>query len=119
MGKSKTSQYSTSEVMKATGAGRNTLRLYEEMGLLVGMARTDSGYRKFDDQHLRDLNFIQDAKSAGFTLAEIKHLLDIFRSENQVTCGTVSNEVAGKLDEIDEQIKILESKKRFLLHSAV
>ena len=106
--------YSTADVMKTFDLGRNTLRLYEEMGLLEDMTRTDSGYREFKIRHLEDLKFILEAKKVGFTLNEIKELLKVVRVQKKMTCGTVSSEISNKVDEIDEQLKIFQAKKVFL-----
>lgn len=106
--------YSTADLMKTFDLGRNALRLYEEMGLLEGMTRTDSGYREFKTRHLEDLKFILEAKKVGFTLNEIKDLLEVVRAQKKMTCGTVSSEISGKVEEIDQQLKILQAKKLFL-----
>jgi len=107
-------RYSTADVMRVYDLGRNTLRLYEEIGLLTGMNRTESGYREYEIRHLEDLKFILEAKKVGFTLNEIKDLLEVVREHKKVTCGTVSSEVSEKVDEIDIQIKTLKAKKLFL-----
>ena len=106
--------YSTNDLMGALDIGRNTLRLYEAEGLLLKPTRTESGYRKYTDQHLTDLKFIKSAKDAGFTLAEIKGLLTELRKQNQVTCGVVSLKIKGKLIEVDQELFKLQSKKTFL-----
>jgi DNA-binding transcriptional MerR regulator len=106
--------YSTAEVMETFDIGRNTLRLYEEMGLFSELERTDSGYRIFKKHHLEDLKFILQAKEVGFTLNEIKELFGIMRANNQMTCGTVSDEISDKLSHIETQLKLLNAKKSFL-----
>ncbi len=106
--------YSTADVMKTFGLGRNALRFYEELGLLNGLTRTESGYREFKTRHLEDLKFILEAKRVGFSLNEIEELLKIGRGQNKMTCGTVSTEISGKVREIEEQLNVLEIKKLFL-----
>jgi len=106
--------YSTAEVMKTFDLGRNALRLYEEMGLLSGMSRTDSGYREFSTRHLEDLKFILESKKVGFTLNEIKEFLEVIRVQKRMTCGTVSAEINHKIEEIEDQLKTLNAKKVFL-----
>lgn len=106
--------YSTAELMKTFSLGRNTLRLYEEMGLLHGMTRTESGYRQFKSRHIEDLKFILEAKKVGFTLNEVKALLEVVRNNAKMTCGTVALQMTEKVQEIDEQLKILQAKKDFL-----
>ncbi len=100
--------------MKEYHVTRNALRLYEEMGLLVKIDRTDSGYRRFTDKDLEDLNFILAAKSSGFTLNEIKDFLNIARTEQTLNCKTVSTELTKKVQDIDSEILTLKEKKKFL-----
>ncbi|MBL7546243.1 MAG: MerR family DNA-binding protein [Bdellovibrionaceae bacterium] len=100
--------------MARFGIGRNTLRLYEEMGLLSGMKRTIAGYREYTEQHLRNLKFILAAKEVGFTLNEIKELLSVFAAQRKMTCGTVSEGISQKVQEAEEQIAALQKKKEFL-----
>ena len=107
--------YSTSELLKNFNLGRNTLRLYEEMGLLSEMRRTDAGYREYSNQNIEELKFILEAKTVGFTLNEIKSLLDLRRSNSQITCGAISSEVTEKVSEIDSQLSLLLAKKEFLV----
>ncbi len=106
--------YSTSDLLKSFNLGRNTLRLYEEMGLFSEMRRTGAGYREYSSQHIVELNFILEAKDVGFTLSEIKSLLDLRRTNDQITCGTVSTEIGEKVAEIELQLSVLHSKKEFL-----
>ena len=106
--------FSTAEVMKAFDLGRNTLRLYEEIGLLSAMPRSDSGYRKFNTQNLEEIRFILNAKKAGFTLGEIKELLNIARFQKKMTCGIVSSRVSKKIDQVKTQIEQLTTKQNFL-----
>jgi len=106
--------YSTSEVMAKFQVGRNTLRLYEEMDLLPAPVRTESGYRRYGESDLEILKFALDAKNVGFSLNEIKKILELSRSEQKLTCAAVSNEVNEKLSEIDAQISSLQKKKTFL-----
>ena len=106
--------FTTADLMKTFSIGRNTLRLYEEMGLLIGMKRTEAKYRQYNSEHLDDLKFTLEAKKVGFTLAEIKTLLDVIRKDKKVTCGSIAEEIAEKVKEIDEQVSVLQQKKQFL-----
>ena len=72
---------STAQVMKKYQITRNALRLYEEMGLLSKVNRTDSGYRRFTERDIEDISFIRKAKNSGFTLNEIRDFLKVARSE--------------------------------------
>jgi DNA-binding transcriptional MerR regulator len=108
------SDLKTAQVMRLAGVGRNTLRFYEEKGLISAAARTASGYRSYSAAVVEDLAFIKEAKNAGLPLDEIKNLLVIART-GDVTCGTVSRAIAPKLQEIDALVAKLELRKNFLL----
>lgn len=99
--------------MRIADVGRNTLRLYEGLGLISKPRRTASNYRVFARDVLADLQFINQAKNAGLTLSEIKELLLLSRAD-QATCGKVSAQVEGKLAEIDAAMAALAQKKAFL-----
>lgn len=100
--------------MKTFDLGRNALRLYEEMGLFSSLNRTDAGYREFSSQNFEELNFIVRAKDVGFSLNEIKALLEMSRVSDAMTCGDVAAETEKKIEEIELEIKLLNSKKAFL-----
>ena len=55
----------TSQIAKAVGVHPNTVRLYEEWGLLPAIPRTPSGYRKFNQTHLEQMKLARSAM--GFT----------------------------------------------------
>ena len=65
------------ELSRATGLAPSAMRFYEEEGLLP-TARRLSGRRVFDDTALTHLTIVQLAKDAGFTLAEIRRLVNDF-----------------------------------------
>jgi MerR family redox-sensitive transcriptional activator SoxR len=65
------------ELARATGLAPSAIRFYEEEGLLPA-ARRLSGRRVFDDTALTHLTVVQLAKDAGFTLAEIRRLVNEF-----------------------------------------
>lgn len=68
---------------KQAGVKVETLRFYERRGLLSPPARTESGYRQYSGDDLRRLRFIQQAKSFGFSLREIK---DVLRARGRGEC---------------------------------
>lgn len=103
----------TAELMRIAGIGRNTLRFYEAQGLIPKPRRTTSGYRVFGRDVLADLDFIKHAKGAGLTLAEIKELLHLGRTD-QSTCGKVSQHIEEKIADIDAMVTVLSQKKAFL-----
>ena len=103
------------ELSKHTGFQVETLRFYEKQGLLAPVSRTDSGYREYDKESLKQLQFIQQAKSVGFSLNEISELLTLRVERDQHSCGDVKAIAAQKLEQIENKIKEL-NKMRKALH---
>jgi MerR family redox-sensitive transcriptional activator SoxR len=68
---------SIGEVARRTGVRPSALRYYESAGLLPAPSRV-SGRRLYDASALDVLKLIQLAKSAGFSMAEIRRLLHGF-----------------------------------------
>ena len=68
-----------SQISKESGTPIGTIRFYEKMGLFSGVkqtSKTTNNYVYYTDEVIGKLNFIKDAKETGFTLAEIKEVID-------------------------------------------
>jgi DNA-binding transcriptional MerR regulator len=70
-----------SQVAKASNVNIETIRYYERRGLIPEPPRTNSGYRMFSYEVIRDIQFIKRAQDVGFTLEEIKKLLSASNTE--------------------------------------
>lgn len=66
----------------AGGVGVETIRFYQRKGLLAQPPR-DGGVRRYGAGDLRRLRFIRQAQAAGFTLEEIRELLELDASEDR------------------------------------
>ena len=64
-------KYKAGEFSKLAGINSETLRYYEKNNLLMPSEKTDSGYRIYNDESLKQINFIKQAKTFGFSLKEI------------------------------------------------
>lgn len=64
-----------SQMAELTGISTRTLQYYDEIGLLKPSAFTQSGYRLYDDEALQRLQQILFFKELGFSLKEIKEIL--------------------------------------------
>jgi DNA-binding transcriptional MerR regulator len=105
----------TTELADAAGVGRETLRFYEEKGLVTPLRRTAAGYRQYDRSAIEVIGFIKETQNAGFTLKEIDELLQL-RAKAINTCGNVSDSLLRKVTTIDEEIASLQ-RKRALIQS--
>ena len=68
--------YQVKEVARLAGVTVRTLHHYDEIGLLVPSGRTEAGYRLYDDGDLLRLQQIVIGRELGFSLEEIRRLLD-------------------------------------------
>jgi len=101
------------EVAKATGIGIEALRFYEKSGLLDRPARTESGYRVYDNDVLVRLDFIKRAQMLGFSLDEIKSIIADKRA-GQSPCAEVREIVRRKLVELDERMREMKRYRKEL-----
>ncbi|MFN2502274.1 MAG: heavy metal-responsive transcriptional regulator [Pyrinomonadaceae bacterium] len=96
-------QMKIGEVSKLSGVGIEALRFYEKSGLLDRPGRTYSGYRVYDEMVLERIAFIKQAQVLGFTLEEIKQLIE-HKREGENPCAEVREIVRRRLAELDERI---------------
>jgi Zn(II)-responsive transcriptional regulator len=94
------------EVADKADVNPETLRYYERKELIPKPRRSDGGIRLYDDSYVERLRFIQRAKELGFTLAEIKGLLDL-RVDDEATCRDVKAQAEDKLDEVEAKLRDL------------
>lgn len=80
------STYTIGQVAERTGFSSSALRFYERHELLAPVARTDAGYRLYDDSSLARLGFIDRAKQLGCTLEEVADLAALWEADD---CGPV------------------------------
>ena len=80
------------------GVGVETVRFYQRRGLLTATGR-DDGIRRYGSDDVRRLRFIKQAQAAGFTLEEIKELLDLDASEDRSRARELANARVKALDE--------------------
>lgn len=98
------------EVARRTGFSKDTIRWYEKIGLIVlePNERDENNYRNYSAQTLERLMLIKGVKSFGFTLKEIKVLMNL-DDEGQLNCDPVSEMVDTKVEVINRQIQKLQA----------
>ena len=92
------------EVAKRSGIGIETLRFYERSGVLEKPSRTESGYRVYDEAVLERSAFIKQAQALGFSLDEVKRIIDDARAGTS-PCDEVREIVQRRLHELDERLR--------------
>jgi MerR family mercuric resistance operon transcriptional regulator len=85
------------QLAAAGGVGVETIRFYQRRGLLDTPTR-DGGIRRYGSDDLRRLRFIKQAQTAGFTLHEIRELLELDASEDRARARDLANARIAALD---------------------
>jgi len=98
---------------KATGTKVETIRWYERVGLLPAPARTAGNYRTYGESHLGRLSFIRRARDLGFSLEQIRALLDL-AEDRERSCEAVDAIAREHLGEVDRKIADLQALRRGL-----
>jgi DNA-binding transcriptional MerR regulator len=101
------------EVSKRSGVGVEALRFYEKSGLLERPSRTYGGYRVYGREVLDRLAFIKQAQALGFSLEEIRRIIEDAR-KGQSPCEEVREIVRRRMEELDERLRELQRHRREL-----
>lgn len=105
------------ELARATGANAETVRFYEKIGLLPAPPRSAGGHRIYDREHVRRLTFILRGRGLGFSLEEVRGLLDLVDT-GAVTCEQVRTMTLRHLADVREKIADLRRLERVLAETA-
>src|SRR5688500_3520651 len=81
----------------------DTVRYYERQGLLPAPQRLRSGYRQYEPQDVSRLRFVRRAKALGFTLIEIRDLLEL-SSHREKDMASMKAAAMLKLDDVEEKL---------------
>jgi DNA-binding transcriptional MerR regulator len=90
------------EVATRSGVSIDTLRYYERLGLLPKPTRTRSGYRLYEARMVDRLSFIKRAQRFGFTLDEIREMLQLETADPH-TCSHILGMIEHKLEDLNRQ----------------
>lgn len=105
------SVYTPAEVVEETGFSLDTLRYYEKIGLLSGIARNASGRRVFSDDDLQWLGMLRCLRGTGMPIAEMLRYSELARGG-----GETLQERLDLLQEhdrrVEEQIATLRAQQR-------
>lgn len=104
------------QLAKQTETPVGTIRFYEKMGLITGVQKEGvktNKYYYYSDEVISKLNFIKDAKLVGFTLAEIKEIIDAWyhntlsKEQKQILLQTKIRQTEKKIEELNTMKKYL------------
>lgn len=98
------------KLANAGGVGVETVRFYQRQGLLRTPAKS-RGYRYYTEEDARRLRFIRQAKTAGFTLAEIGELLELDATDDRARAYALAS---ARIDALNARIAELQSARAAL-----
>jgi len=98
------------ELAKQTDVAVGTIRYYEGLGLISPVERSESGYRYYDGEVTKRLEFIKKAQSLNFSLAEIQQVLGV-RSHGDPACPLVRDLLKKKIAHLESHIYRLQTLK--------
>jgi len=107
------SRMTVGRTARLADVGIPTMRFYERAGLLPKPTRTAANYRLYPDEAVTRIRFIRRAQQLGFTLKEIKELLEL-RVSRQTSCAEVRSRAEAKIEDIEARIRSLRQMSRAL-----
>ena len=105
--------FTIGKLASLTSVSNDTLRHYEDEGLVKPAGKSPAGYRLYDQDSARRIHFIKHAQHCGFTLAEIRELL-VLRGRDRACCGDVRKRAIEKKLQIENKIRAMEAMSKAL-----
>jgi MerR family mercuric resistance operon transcriptional regulator len=96
-----------------SGCNVETIRYYEQIGLLPAPPRSHGGHRLYGHDLVKRLNFVRRARELGFTLEEIRRLLRLVDGGNY-TCAQIETMALEHARDIRQKIAHLNKLKSAL-----
>lgn len=104
---------SIGDLARRTVTKVETIRWYERVGLLPLPPRTEGNYRTYSTAHLNRLSFIRRARDLGFSIEQVRELLDLADDRTR-SCEAVDAIAHAHLQEVERKIADLTALRREL-----
>lgn len=104
---------SIGELSRRTGVKIPTIRYYEQIGLIDAPERTEGNQRRYTKDGLRRLSFIRHSRDLGFSIEEVKGLLELSQHPEK-PCGDAHSIAVRHLDDVRNRIARLKRLEREL-----
>lgn len=98
-----------------SGVNARLIRHYESIGLIPKAGRSEGGYRVYSENEIHILIFVRRARSLGFSMKEIKKLIDLWRNRNR-NSAEVKALTHTHIQDLDKKIRELEDMRKTLMH---
>lgn len=103
------------EAATATGLSAKMIRHYESIGLLPVAGRTEAGYRQYTERDVNMLRFVRHARDLGFSLEQIRELLDLWQNRRR-SSRQVKALAEAHIAQIDQKLVELQGVRSTLAH---
>jgi len=104
---------SIGELAERTDCNVQTIRYYEQIGLIAPPPRTEGRQRRYGPDAERTLSFVRHARALGFDIESIRRLLDL-AGHPERECADVDRLAQAQLAAVDEKIKSLNRLRKEL-----
>lgn len=94
-------------VGKKVGLSVDAIRFYERNSLLPRPPRTQGGFRRYGEGDVERLGFIRRVQNLGFTLTEVRDLLELQQNRLQ-PCAPVRRRLEQKLTDMRKKLSDLQ-----------
>ena len=95
--------YSIGQLSKRTGVKIPTIRYYEQMGLIDAPERSDGNQRRYTREGLERLSFIRHSRDLGFSIENIKGLLELSQHPDK-PCNDAHSIAVQHLEDVQGRI---------------
>ncbi|MBT1452145.1 MULTISPECIES: Cd(II)/Pb(II)-responsive transcriptional regulator [Alteromonadaceae] len=97
-----------------TGLSIQTIRFYERKALLSAPERTQSNYRSYSEEALKQLLFIKQCRALDMTIEEISLVLET-RANPESSCESVNATIDKHIDDIEQRVMELNALRQSLI----
>lgn len=101
------------DIARLSGVQVETIRYYERIGVVPKPARTKGGHRLYSSDQLNRLVFIRRSRELGFSLAEVRTLLDLIDGD-EMTCEEVHGITMEHLSKVRQKVADLRRLEKAL-----
>ena len=101
------------QLSEKTNCKIETIRYYERIGLLPEPGRSEGGYRIYNEDHLKRLAFVRRSRELGFTIEEIRGLLNLVDG-GEYTCSDIKTITLEHIKSIRQKISDLKKLEKTL-----
>lgn len=105
------------KLSKVSGCSIQTIRYYEKENLISNPNRSEGNFRLYDNNSLKELEFVKHCRSLDIPLSDIKRLIELKQSPEE-SCSSVNALIDDQLKLVNQRIIELKSLKKELQRMA-